>query len=275
MQKPATINLIINGVGLVLVALLIAYIFNSAFLTEHISPCKERYPTPVSFMLRTSDGLLTPMTLQARAGIPEWGLTQNAKVVAEGPAGAALEVQLAPLKEKEPGAERANGVDFRWRPTGGQTATSACLSYSVWVPEGFPFNDGGLLPGLFGGKPAISAELNPGGFGSRIKWRLDGVAEIETATTGGPYIPINQRGYALPHGRWLHLQQELLLNAPGEINGVARMWVDGALVAEAAGLELRKSADEIFLGVLADIGYVREPANPGLLRFSPFELSWQ
>jgi hypothetical protein len=274
MARPATLNLIINGVGLLLGLTLIAYIIHSAFVTQSIAPCRERYPAPVRFSLKTDEGLITPMQLQARVGLPEWGLLQNAKIIAEGPAGAALDVQLAQLKDPEPGAQRGNGVDFRWRPSGIQKASSACLIYSVWVPEGFPFNDGGLLPGLFGGDANAASDLNPAGFGSRVKWRLDGVAELETATTGNPYLPINQRGYPLPHGRWLHLQQELVLNAPGESNGVARLWADGELVAEG-GLELRKDAKEAFAGILADIGYVREPANPGTLRFSPFEISWQ
>ena len=276
MQKPAFFNLIFNGVALLLGLTLVVYIAHSAFVSTTTAPCRERYPAPILFSLKSSSGaLLTPIELQARVGQPEWGITENAKIVAEGPAGAALEVKLAPVTNAEPEAQRTTGVNFRWRPSGANQATSACLVYSVWVPEGFPFNDGGLLPGIYGGDPSAISELNPKGLGSRIKWRLDGVAELEAAGTGGEYVTLNQQGYSLPHGRWTHVEQEVVLNTPGEANGAARLWFDGQLAAEDTALTFRKDAKETFSGVLASIGYIRAPGSTGLLRFSPFELAWR
>jgi hypothetical protein len=276
MQKPAILQWIINGVGLILGATLVLYIAHSAFITEKTAPCRERYPAPIQFSLKGSNGaLLTPAELQARVGQPEWGITENAKIIAEGPAGAALEVKLAPVKNAEPEAERTTGVNFRWRPSGFDQATSACLVYSVWLPEGFPFNSGGLMPGVFGGEPNAITALDPKGFGARVKWKLDGGAEMEAASPGSDYIALNQQPYTLPLGSWVLVEQEVVLNTPGATDGMARVWFDGELMAEKTGLTFRKDAKETFAGVLANIGYIREPATTGLLRFSPFELTWR
>jgi hypothetical protein len=276
MQKPATLNWIFNGVALLLGVTLVLYIAHSAFVTTTTAPCRERYPAPIRFSLASSDGaLLTPIELQARVGQPEWGMAENAKVIAEGPVGTALEVKLAPVTNAEPKIQRTTGVNFRWRPSGMNQATSACLVYSVWLPEGFPFNDGGLMPGIYGGVPSGSNEPNQKGLGSRLKWRPDGVAELETASSDSEYVTLNQKGYALPHGRWTHVQQEIVLNTPGAADGAARLWLDGELAAEDTALTFRKDAKEIFAGVLANIGYLREPGSTGLLRFSPFEIAWR
>ncbi len=40
-------------------------------------------------------------------------------------------------------------------------------------------------------------------------------------------------------------------------------------------MALRKDKSATILGVLADIGYLHAPAKPGLLRLTPFELSWK
>ncbi len=43
--------------------------------------CSARYPAPMRFALNTSDGkLLSPIELQARVGLNEWGINENAKV---------------------------------------------------------------------------------------------------------------------------------------------------------------------------------------------------
>lgn len=280
MYKATTLNLIFNGVGALIGLIVVGYVAYSALHTETEPPCSERYPPPTRFALQTSGGaLLSPIELQARVGLREWGVIENATVVsvAEAPTGAALEVKLANVAggDSDP-ARRANGVDFRWSPHGVAPAQAACLSYSVWLPDGFAFNDGGILPGIIGASPAAAGQAEEATrFGVRLQWRADRMGELTIAVPGSHYRPIIQRALPLPTGRWIGVEQEVVLNAPGEANGVVRLWVDGEIKAEDTGVALRTDENARITGVLADIGYLREPAKVGALRLSPFELAWR
>jgi hypothetical protein len=281
MNKAKIFNLIFNGVGALIGLIVVGYVAYSALHTETEPPCSERYPPPTRFALQTSDGaLLSPIELQARVGLRDWGVMENATVVpaAEAPTGAALEVKLARIADGEPHpARRANGVDFRWSPHGVAPAQAACLRYSVWLPRGFAFNGGGILPGIIGASPAAAAGQaeEETRFAARLQWRSDGTGELAVAVPGSGYRPIVQRALPLPTGRWIGVEQEVVLNRPGEANGVVRLWVDGELKAEDAGVALRRDESAKITGVLADIGYLREPGKVSALRLSPFELAWR
>ena len=60
------------------------------------------------------------------------------------------------------------------------------------------------------------------------------------ATPGAGYAPIRQDAFTLPKGRWVRIEQELVLNTPGQADGIARLWLDGDLKAEGTGLKLRE-----------------------------------
>ncbi len=280
MTRQTTYNLIFNAVGALIGVTVLGYVAYAFFHTERAAPCSARYPAPLRFALHTSTGtLLSPIELQARVGLNEWGVNENARVVeaAEAPGGAALEVTLAGVPDVEAGGRPANGVSFRWAPQGARAAGGVCLSYQVWLPHDFSFENGGLLPGPFGGPPGAGAsgpDAN-GRFAAHPLWRQAGDGTFDVAPTGSGYVPVDRRGFPLPKGRWISIEQELVLNAPGEANGLVRLWLDGALKAETTRLALRTDAAEKFIGVLADIGYVRAPEKAGTLRITPFELSWQ
>ena len=280
MNRQTTLQLVVNGLGVLVGLVLVWYLASSAFYTELEPPCRQRYPAAIQFALRDADGtLLSPMQLQAHAGLREWGVLENASVVAEGPSGAALQVKLASVKGLEASkTQRANGVDFRWSPSGIAQAGAVCLKYSVFLPEGFAFNDGGILPGVVGALPTVAAGAadNEGRFGSRLGWQDGGEGVLGVASSGEDYRPApQQRAFALSPGRWSSVEQEIVLNTPGNADGIARLWIDGTLKAEDTGLSLRNDADAKFGGVLADIGYLRDPGTDSVLRLSAFELAWR
>jgi hypothetical protein len=199
---------------------------------------QRRYPTDGSRCGGSKP--LTPIELQARVGLREWGFVENATIVpaAEAPAGAALQVKLASVAAGETSDGRPrNGIEFRWSLPGVKAANAACLSYSVWLPEGFAFNDGGVLPGIVGGKPDQKSD-----FGSRLQWRPGGVGELTVALSGS--LPRRQPGrlYAA-QGRWTSIEREIVLNTPGTANGASRLWVDGQLKAEDAHCRCGPDAD--------------------------------
>ncbi len=277
MTRQSILNLIFNGVGVLLGLGIAGYVVYSLVHTELEPACSTRYPAPTRFSLNTSGGaLLSPIELQARVGINEWGMVDNAKVVpaAEAPGGAALEVRLANVPDVETGRERAaNGVSFRWHAPGMRSATAVCLSYALWLPNDFAFAAGGLLPGPFGGSTQTAA--TEGQFAARLQWSRGGDSGLELATAGQGFRVANARAFPLPKGRWARVEQELVLNTPGAADGIARLWLDGELKVEDKEVALRKDKSAAIIGVLADIGYLRTPAKPGMLRLTPFELSWK
>lgn len=279
MSRPSTYNLIYNVAGALIGLSLVGYIAYSFLSNDDEPPCTARYPAPTQFALETADGApLSPIELQARVGLREWGVIENARVIpVEGSTGAALEVKLASATDHATVAQRqANGIDFRWSPLGMKSPNAACLSYSVWLPEGFAFNDGGgVLPGIIGGLPAPAQSSIADRFAARLQWAGDGKGTLYVAAAGHAYREVNFGGFPLPVGRWMRVEQELVLNKPGEANGVVRLWADGALKAEDKGLDLRKNDNAKITGVLADVGYMRQPGPAASLRLSPFELAWR
>ena len=165
-----------------------------------------------------------------------------------------------------------NGIDFRWTPLGMKAATAACLDYSVFVPEKFPFNEGGgVLPAVVGGAPP-PAKLGATPIAFRRGWsgRRTARACSPSRTAGLDFRAVNLTGFPLEPGRWMRVQQEVVLNTPGAADGIVRLWADGDLMAEDTAVELRKNKDDGIIGVLADIGYVRQPpAAPGSLQLLP------
>ncbi len=280
MTRQAILNLIFNAIGVLIGLTVLWWVVTSLVLTKKEAQCSPRYPAPTRFSLRTGAGaLMSPIELQARAGLGEWGLIDNAKVVAapKTPTGAALEVKLASVPDTAASGRNANGVSFHWHPAGARAATAACLSYNVWLADDFGFGDGGLLPGIIGGLPGAAAR-DPGNkerVGTRPQWRRGGEGELDAAGMGSGYTPVSLRRFPLPKGRWIHVEQELVLNTPGTADGIARLWLDGQLKAEDTQATLRKDKNVTILGVLADIGYFRKPEKPSTLRLTPFELSWK
>jgi Polysaccharide lyase 14 len=284
MTSQTKFHLIFNTLGALIGLSIVGYILYSLVHTETEAACRARYPAATRLSLNMSDGKpMTPMQLQARAGVDEYGVNGNTKVITDAPGGVAVEVALAPVADVESAGEKpANGIFFKWTPAGIGSATAACLSYMLWLPDDFDFADGGLLPGIFGdakgGEPDAAEVADaeaPQRLGARPVWWIKGETTLQAATAGAGYKPV-QKGFTLPKGRWVEIEQELVLNTAGKADGVARLWLDGDLKADSGGLMLLgKDQSGAIRGVLADIGYAKVPGKPGALRITPFELAWK
>jgi hypothetical protein len=269
------LNLLINTGGGLVGLIVVGYVAYSALHTEVEQPCSSRYPAPKRFSLQTAQGKpLTAIELQARAGLRDLGVIDNAAVVSVdgGPSPEALEVKLRKLPRT--GDKARNGIEFRWSPPGVASATSACLTYSAWLPEKFQFGAGGHLPGMFAGDPSAARGKNETG---RVAphWEDKGKILLLAAVEGADPREVAGDGTALATDSWISVEQEIVLNAPGESNGIARLWIDGALVASNESLSLRKDAKTLLGGVLAAVGYRHLPEEPGTLRLSPLEIAWR
>ena len=157
-------------------------------------------------------------------------------------------------------------------------------AYRVFLPGNFRFSPGGTLPGLM-----IGAGFDPRGEpvvgdGAAVAGlNLDGhaVVNVQYATSDGWKNPsaINSKS-SWPAGRWINVEQEVILNAPGKKNGIIRLWLDGDLAGENKSLVLRGDDALAMSGVIADVHYggvinnVTAPEDTEI-RVSPFIVRWQ
>lgn len=273
------LNLLINTGAVLVGAIVVGYVAYSALRTEVEQPCSTRYPPATRFSLQTAQGKpLTAIELQARAGSRDLGVIDNAAVVrVDGaPSPEALEVKLRRLPGSADMSDRArNGIEFLWSPPGVAGASSACLSYSLWLPDKFVFGSGGVLPGVFGGEQtAQRREAGTDQLSITPQWDNRGKPMLAVAVEGSDTSRLSG-GTTLPTDQWVRVEQEVVLNEPGRDNGIVRLWIDGSLVVGNQRMTLRKDTSTILAGILAIVGYGRAPDEPGMLRLSPFEIAWR
>lgn len=128
------------------------------------------------------------------------------------------------------------------------------LRYYVRFPEGFDFVKGGKLPGLYGGNAPTGGFIPNGrdGFTTRYMWIDGSQGEIYA------YLPeskvygtsIGKGGWQFTAGRWHILEQQVVLNTPGERDGRVRVWFDERLVVDEQGLRFRDVAQLKIDGII-------------------------
>jgi hypothetical protein len=220
-------------------------------------PCSGRFGPAVQYSLERGPGeLALSSDLQARLAGRDWGVLENASVVAtpNGPTAMALRVNLPKVSGELP-----NGLSFSWMQTPAEPKRAVCLCYHVWVPTDFEFGQGGTLPGVFGGETdaarTVGSGFEPTSFGTHIVWTGSGdlVARVASADHKGSYMPFVASPIELPRGRWVKLEQEIGLNTPGLGDGLMRVWVDGKLRLENERVGWRMNDTSAFRGVDAGI----------------------
>lgn len=284
MQMPTRLAILFNGAALLIVGASGVAVFRSILIPEEIASCGSRYQRGTQLSLERSPGeMLTPADLQARFGGRDWGLLENASIVVrkDSPTGHAIEVRLARATAESTPTVEHSGIGFTWQPKLVSGITAACLTYSVFIPEDFDFGKGGRLPGLLG-----TSNEGPAGeiaFSTRPVWRDNGGLEIYghlPQWTEGKWLPNGRGGYFFPRGRWVSLEQEVVLNTPGQSDGMLRMWADGSLKFEKAGLLFREDSGVKISGALVETALTDRAAGastskPRTLWLSPVELRWQ
>jgi hypothetical protein len=279
----------INAAAGFVATLIVVLAVRGAFWHEPTPACSERLGNGTLFGLEDQKGgAISTTDLQSRLGGRDWGLVENTKIqmVKDGPAPVAMLVTLPKLpvgSDADP--RRRSGMGFTWLLSRLSSAKAACLTYDIRLPEDFDFGGGGVLPGLFGGETTASpAKGLSSVFSTRHAWGENGTTHVEYALQGdakGAALPINPDYLKLDRGRWIRLEQEVVLNDPGETNGIFRVWVDGKLQVEEIGVVFRKDDRAQFRGVIADVHYgtsgVGSSAVPKstTLQVTPFILRWQ
>jgi hypothetical protein len=114
-------------------------------------------------------------------------------------------------------------------------------SYRVRFAPGFDFVRGGKLPGLVGGSHPTGGKPADDGFSARLMWRPGGAAvqyvyyPRQTTTYGvdlAYVVPSSGAPARFQPGVWHHVVHHIVMNAPGQANGVLQAWFDGALALD-------------------------------------------
>lgn len=278
--------LLLNGAVVLLIGATGVAIMRTYFFKEEIAACSQRYEKGTRMALDRSGVPMTGADLQARFSGADWGVLDGARVVPVkgGPSPLALELDMpagqsaVPAPKAGASISQRPGVGFVWAPQSLKSATSACLAYTMHLPAGFLIGQGGRLPGLqvtdFGAEDADAS------FAVRPRWLREGPVHVFAEPAAGEAVmhPNMKPSLELPRGRWAAVEQETVLNTPGQADGVVRMWVDGVLAYERNGLTLRKSEKARFSGILAEfVAFGQSAAKPEdrRLQLSPFEIYWQ
>ncbi|KAG9046057.1 hypothetical protein FS837_005177 [Tulasnella sp. UAMH 9824] len=170
-------------------------------------------------------------------------------------------------------------------------ANEMTFGYSIFFEEGYNFNLGGKLPGLYGGinddvaATCSGGRHNPGCWSARLMFRQGGEGELYL------YIPpgVNQNdnkcgkkanskcpstGYGNSVGRgtwkwtpgqWMTVVQRLKLNTPGKADGEAEVFINGKSVLNVGGITWRTNKAAVARGVQMQIfhgGHTKQWASP-------------
>ncbi len=283
-------GLLLLGIGLAM---------QSSFTPKPETPlCEARYAGGVLFSYTRQGAPLTPEDLQARLAGLDRGIVSNARIVKDAAVanGFALEVALKRAKADEDEQARS-GIGYTWVPRQLASASAVCLSYNVWVPEDFKPGEGGVLPGLVSDGQSAShdpeqatskpdpaddsqaAAVKAPPFSMRVQWRNDNTLMLwQVPNIGGSGgIALDTAKAALKPGQWVRIEQEAVLNTPGQTNGTLRTWVNGKLLVERFDIGFRKDDMQSFQAIAGNVHHLRgmswapAPAETRL-RLSPLEL---
>ncbi len=201
--------------------------------------------------------MLTPVDLQGRSGGRDIGLDRNLEIGAEpgAPKPIALKVRLpAGSNAPDNAVSGVGGITFPWEPANIRPHTAACLAYNVRFSENFDASHNGVLPAIEGASDAGDERFSVGA--AWLKSGESGLAsEVLLRPEPGetpqekPATRIDGTEVSLPKGRWLRVNQEMVLNAPGESDGVVRLWIDGKLVVDRTDVRLRSDKSVTFTGI--------------------------
>jgi hypothetical protein len=114
-------------------------------------------------------------------------------------------------------------------------------SYRVRFASGFDFVRGGKLPGLVGGSHPTGGRPADDGFSARLMWRPGGAAVQYVyypgqSTTYGvdlAYVSPSGAPDRFQPGTWHLVEHRIVMNSPGQANGVLQAWFDGHLALDA------------------------------------------
>jgi hypothetical protein len=135
----------------------------------------------------------------------------------------------------------------QWKMNFGTRYSELSCAYDVRFAPGFDFVKGGKLPGLAGGAANSGGEKPTGrdGWSARMMWRTGGavvqyVYHVDQPTEFGEDFSWNVGGqrYFSP-GTWHRVEHRIVINRPGQRDGVVQGWFDGTLALDRRDVRFR------------------------------------
>lgn len=271
MRLPSTKVILFNA-GIVLAAGGAAIMaLRSMLITPAIEPCSERYHNMAVFALERNGAMITAAELQAMSGGRDAGVIENVSFVRKG-GPVAMQVNLP-----KDAARTKGGMSFPWEPNSLAGKTRACLTYQVQFAAGFDFQRGGRLPGLGSG---VGGGAGNEDFAAPVVWRSNGTGSsmVRLAREGSsPVLLPEIQDTPFAKGRWIKIEQEIVLNTPKAADGIVRVWADGVLVAERKDVVFRSKAETALTTIRADVAYADSSAaaaKDASIWLSALEVRW-
>jgi hypothetical protein len=289
MKLPSNKALMFNGAAVMIIGAAVVTQVKSLLFSPGLAPCSERYEKAVALGVERGGVLLTAADVQAAAAGADSGVMENLSLmhVNGGPAPNALAISLrAGSAHPEHTKETRGGISFPWKPRAlPPSVPAACLSYDLFLGPNFDFGSGsGTLPGVVGSSPSLGAAENEK-FRVYFGWTAKGKPRLRSVLTNEKDAAVRESiaGEApFPRGRWVRIDQEIILNTPMKNNGVLRFFIDGEVVAEKKDVMMRHSADGTIEGVLSDVHFGvstsiadGRAAKDEQILLTPYELRWK
>lgn len=274
---------VINVVaGAVIAGAAITFVKHS-FARPHVEVCSTRYNRGTILGLEENGSAVTPSAIQASAFGHDRGILDNLVIepVTKGPSNHVMTVDVSGERTGS-GSKPFPGMEFPWSPQSLTGADSACLTYDINIPANFALADGITLPGFY------AVTKNGGSYSDKV--RID--TRVVVGGKGDTELLVYANGlsgeantkYALydkklPLGRWVRVEQEIVLNTPGKSNGIVRMWFNGNLETEVRGADLRDDGNVAVAGVASVVqrkGRTDKPVETERtqVRVSPYQVRW-
>jgi hypothetical protein len=275
--------IMINSVAGVVMLSGFVSLIHSTFARPYFEVCTARYHRQLAMTLDREGKPLTPTDIQAVSNGMDEGVIENLSIAAfnTGPAKFAMGVKLAAgTVEQRSGRGIAGGISFPWAPSTIEQPQAACLSYNIFLPADFEFSTGGTLPGFFG--TTINGQFgDKPTFQTQLLWQRAGVPQFQLKSlsdSDNRTTAFKTWETAFPRGRWVRVDQELILNTPKQSDGVARLWFDGKLESEIKAVEVRDGPELAISGVASDIYFggtnTGEAPKDAVVWVTPFEIRW-
>jgi hypothetical protein len=120
-------------------------------------------------------------------------------------------------------------------------------AYSVRFGPGFDFVKGGKLPGLAGGAANTGGNKPTGrdGWSARMMWRAGGavvqyVYHVDQPTIYGEDFDWDLGGQRVFRpGAWHRVEHRVVINRPGQRDGIVQGWFDGGLALDRRNVRFR------------------------------------
>jgi hypothetical protein len=270
--------------GLVITAGLVSFV-RTTFARPYFEVCSSRYNRQLNMRLDREGAALTPSDVQALANGQDEGVTENLSIAAfaAGPVPYAMGIKLAQGTVEQRSTRGASGgISFPWLPSSIEEPVAACLSYNFFLPQDFAFDHGGTLPGFIGANVNNAFGSGPG-FTTQLAWHAGGAPKYYMRVKkDSEEFSATLKAYetTIPRGKWVRVDQEIVLNSVTQSDGIARLWIDGRLEVETKNLPLRSVAEVTIAGVAGEVYFGGsdtggKATQDATIWMSPFEIRWK